>query len=402
MTGPESVRRWSVIALLLMACGGSAPHVNRVEAAPSRDPLNSAVVRVERALSGSGLTRAADLSEGMLAEGQGVTLSFEVPAATCAVLTAVGTRGVADLDATIYSGDGQLLVRDQEPDARPTVALCADREPLHLYYRVDAYRGVGRYAVLRFDGAAAALGDLRARLGGTPGVVQTVGEPTELMGWIAGAQRRGFSPRGAHRMVRLLGGTPVRLPLPMRSGRCVAVIAVPHAPLVGVELVVRDASGAIRSEDRAETPSARTQACARVDGDWTVELVPSGGEGEAELVVLDATQAELGTESALFWGVRPQTVAIEGDGQELGAGALSPGQVARVTIPLATGACVDVWAEADAALGRVSIRQIAPLAGSPSERVQICRPPGSSAPELALSARGAGRYRLLRSSAEAR
>ena len=407
------MRTTGVLFVLLAGCGsgavshtdtahgqrptGQRPTVSAGSSDLAEADLGHSEQRIIDHLRDLSWTRGAPLDEGFFADGQGSTSPLQVAPGTCVVLIAVGTSGIADLDAALYAPSGRSVAVDGEDDAHPTVAACAGAEARELYYRVSAYRGVGKYRVLCFQAPEAELDQLEARLGGQPGISASDEEedaPSPLDDRIEGAERRGFVSRGDPREVPLEGAMSVRLPLPVEAGTCVSVIAMAHGTLSNLDLVLHDETDAVRSEDRTESRDAAVQACPRDDGDWTVEILSAGGEGDAEVAVLDGQQADLGTESALWWGLRPATGRPRERGRVVASGRLMPGEVQSVNLPLAPGACARLRVVGEPSLGALTLFRADSPATAASE-MRLCRTRGRETPSLRVWATGAGAYRLL-------
>ncbi|MFK8003889.1 MAG: hypothetical protein AB8H86_30275 [Polyangiales bacterium] len=127
--------------LLLVACGASqAP-------APTPDPPQSA--QEEWALERG--ARPSGQSEEFLAPGGSFVREFQLGDG-CHLFFVVVAPGVRDADLALWSPEGELLVTDEAPDARPTVQLCGARR---VFARVNAPAGAGAATLHHFRSAEA-------------------------------------------------------------------------------------------------------------------------------------------------------------------------------------------------------------------------------------------------------
>ena len=93
-------------------------------------------------------------------------------------MVAIASRGVHDMDAAVYSPEGELLAADSQPDAHPTIQVCSGEQEARLYYVVHIYEGAGAYLMVPFAGGSEQLEAGARVLGGRPATAR-LGERDE-------------------------------------------------------------------------------------------------------------------------------------------------------------------------------------------------------------------------------
>ena len=121
----------------------------------ARTRLRTVVDRIHMPeLSALGGPQAAELRE------RGVRrFEDQLREGECYLFVAVGAQPVVDIDLYVYDPDGDAAVRDDEPDARPSVRFCASRSGTWAT-DVKMIEGSGGFTLLRYRTPAAG--------GGTP------------------------------------------------------------------------------------------------------------------------------------------------------------------------------------------------------------------------------------------
>ena len=137
----------------------------------SDEPLGVAMRAVARQLEPLGAVASRDAFGGFMSTGGRSTQRFELPAKSCMTLVAIAAQGVHDMDAAVYGPEGDLVAADSQPDAHPTIQLCAGELPRRSITRCR-YRGrrarLGR--PLRELGGSAR--ESRGRVGVRPAVAR--------------------------------------------------------------------------------------------------------------------------------------------------------------------------------------------------------------------------------------
>lgn len=274
-----------VLLVVLSGCGGSTPP------APSGPPTASTASPVSRALAAAGL-RPLHREEGFLAPGERHTFRIEAPGG-CHALVSTTSQALRDLDVAVYRPDGELLAEDVEPDDHPTVRWCGDAGP--VYVVAHAYAGAGRFELSLWAGDEASMEAVAAAAGGAPPIGYapplTTSELDEAL------RRRGFTSLRNERAFELPGaGEPVRFPVELRPGRCVAVVV--RAP-VAVQLAL-ELSSAVVDEAPGEEVAVTTCADAGPATAVVVGPVPT----RVRAWVLEGANADVGGEPALWLGAR--------------------------------------------------------------------------------------------------
>ena len=238
----------------LMACGAS-PQVVPPQVAPvAQSELE--LWAEERGATSSGQ------DEEFLAPGGSFVRELELGEG-CHLFFVVGAPGIRDADLALWSPEGEQLVADEAPDARPVVQLCGARR---VYARVNAPAGAGTVTLHHYRNEARLVLD-------TLGPGAATYEPHT-----PGALAQTLAARGFHSAREWTfdasEGEPVELGLTDERG-CYAIIADRSEVVVRVlsgeheQEVVRDAG----NPAALQWCSPRQQAHrARVDGDGPVRV----------------------------------------------------------------------------------------------------------------------------------
>ena len=95
--------------------------------------------------------RAGDLRErGFLPPGGRAAFPVRIASGECALIVALGSANLIDLDAALYTGEGAVLVEDDGASARPSLTLCASGQPLAGYLTLHAYQGAGAFVAAQY------------------------------------------------------------------------------------------------------------------------------------------------------------------------------------------------------------------------------------------------------------
>ncbi len=258
--------------LTLVCCAG---------ASAAREPGPEEGVAVGGSLRAAGLRRVHQ-ERGFLAPGQRHSFAVEVPGG-CAAVVSASAPGLRDLDLAVYDPEGTLLGEDVEPDDHPTVRWCGDGGRVYVVAR--AYEGAGRYELAVWTGDAPSM---RAALGDVPA-------PAALSELEEALRGRGLRTLRRERWIDLpAAGEPVRFPVQLRPGRCIAVVAEASVSLeLAVELESRTLDEAPGRQVAITTCADRGQATASVRGPAPARV---------RVRVLEGASAEVGGEGALWLG----------------------------------------------------------------------------------------------------
>jgi len=295
----------AVLLLLGTACGGAAaetPGAQTGDDAASGPPGDDGTVGIRAGLERAGLTRAPEQeTAGFLVEGQTVVHEVRAPSGGCLTLTVRGAAGLRDVDTTLYAPDGAPLAEDIEPDAHPTIQVCAGPDrPRRAHLVVSALAGQGDYRLLAYVGPRDSMPAARAVVGGRPGVAagapagdddgpsQAVG--SAIVRFSNAVERIGFAPSGSP--VRLVGppaGVSLERPLGAVVGRCYTVAAFHPPGKRPATLTLVDAWGSPRVVSDPADDHAALQWCA---GETAPHAVRIEGLAPGSPVVLGIWVAE--------------------------------------------------------------------------------------------------------------
>lgn len=286
---------------------------SEVVMAPS---LKNGMRRITLELVARGLQPDARAFAGFLPNGNHATFPVRVPAHTCATVVALATKNVSDVDAALYTPEGELVVLDSEPDPHPTLQVCTGASARDFYYVIQLYDGDGSFVVRPFYGARPTLAAAASVVGGRPAFADIeqlrnrAGDP--LSDLREGMRKRGFTEANAPVVFRIAERERVRATLQAESATCYTVAAFGGQGLRRINLRVLDEQGAPLGIGEGSEASAALQLCARERASYTVETEAASGAGEVTLVMFRADVVVAGGDAGLWLGHRE--AAKSGDG----------------------------------------------------------------------------------------
>jgi hypothetical protein len=403
------------------AAAGDAKHSWR----NSDDELAGLMRGIAKQLAPVGLVPMRDEFSGFLSTGARGTHAVRVPENRCVTLIALASRAVHDMDAALYSPEGDLLAIDSQPDAHPTIQVCSGATASHLYYALQVYEGAGSFLVAAFEGDAATLEAAAKELGVRPALARldapSSDGPNRVAAFKDGLLRRGFEPTLAPLRVPLVKEQRMRVAVGVESGQCYTAAGFALQGVQNVDLRVLDDEGAEVARDESGEEDASAQFCATRKAEFAAEIYGARETGTALLLLFHADAARLGGQSGLWLGERPLTAAsttplsdalIEvtrratQDGfKALGAslqGRLAPGEAISHTVALSPKRCARIQAVGGPGVRRLELvakdaagQTLAAAEGmAESTYVHVC---GTAAREVELQLRaseGAGQFAL--------
>lgn len=354
------------------------------------------MANMERRLGAVGLSlHPGTHLHGFIAHGGRMTRAIDVPADTCLTLVALSTEGVGDMDAALYTADGEVLAADAQPDAHPAIQICGGSDPIRLYYVVHAYAGAGSFLMEGFSGPRSTVLRAARELGGQPALATVPGvEPAveDLIEDLAqGLRKRGFQPIEAPLKLPLEARQRVRVGLHVAPGRCYAVAAFGVDGIDNLELRILDQHGDPLALDTSPLAQAEVQFCAREDAQFTAETYAVAGGGSAAMLlyqgnahqVLPGAGLWLDKSGGLSQGsgthatVAKTVGSANTDDQSRSAhpsarvtGALSPGQVVEQRLRLDRG-CYGLSTETAPSLVALDV-QWTPEGGPMEREPHLC------------------------------
>jgi hypothetical protein len=425
---------WLGYVLWLAACA-SAPTRAPVVTGPAQshdpswteaaDPLSVTMRGVAERLEPTGLKPSTLTLRSFVAAGDRHSFPLTLPAHTCATLVALASAAVADIDAALYAPDGELLGVDAQPDAHPTLQVCALDAPRLLYYVLHAYDGAGTVLMVGFVGPRDSVEAAARVLGGQPALARGSATEVDQLDRIASfsdaVRRRGFATRAAPLGVPLEAGQAVRVRIGVRAGSCYTAAGFAEAGLTALDLRVLDDEGSELGADHAGLDSAAAQFCTDRSADYAVELASRLGAGRAQLLLYEVEASALGGERGLWLGdeVRHTVMRQELDSVLAGTlaqarsdgygervleqrGRLGPGEVQEHALRLPAAGCSRVVLQGGRGLGRLELRahdgsghELARAVGQGgSARLHLC-PPAQELRVQVTALGGQGAYALL-------
>lgn len=419
----------------LMACssGGTLPTTRTGADAEgggqswrrSDDELAVMMRDVAKQLEPIGLVAMRDEFGGFLSTGARGTHPVRVPEHRCVTLIALASRAVHDMDAALYSPEGELLAIDSQPDAHPTIQVCSGATVSNLYYALQVYEGAGSFLVAAFEGDASTLEAAAKQIGVRPALARldapSTDGPNRVAAFKDGLQRRGFEPTVAPLRVPLVREQRMRVAVGVEPGQCYTAAGFALQGVQNVDLRVLDDEGAEVARDESGEEDASTQFCATRKAEFAAEIYGARDAGTALLLLFRADAARLGGQSGLWLGERPLTPASTtslGDAlvevtrratqdgfKALGAslqGRLAPGEAISHTVALSPKRCARIQAVGGPGVRRLELvakdaagQTLASAEGmAESTYVHVC---GAAAREVELqlrAAEGAGQFAL--------
>jgi len=287
------------LALLLGACTGRQASAHTVAVAvPSagQDSLDLHFHSLSETLRAEGLGPALLLDRGFLPPSGRTAFAVQVKARECAVFAALATASMADLDAALYTAEGESLVEDDSANSRPTLTLCAGERAVDAYLTLFAYQGAGSFIAAQFNRAARPNDDLHTA--SAAGALSALGQLAQLL------HERGFEDAAPRVELSLGDARPVRIAFNVDAGDCYTLAAEPSSGLSEVGLRLVDSQGAELVDGVSEPNLAALQYCADRRAELAVEVVARRGQGVARIARFRGTQAAVGGARAL-WLMEP-------------------------------------------------------------------------------------------------
>jgi hypothetical protein len=273
------------------------------------DALAMEMRAVASGLERAGLRTGDDAFRGFLTAGTRGTHRVDLPPRSCVTLVAIASAGIKDMDASIYSPEGDVLAVDSQPDARPTLQVCSGSETARLYYTLQVYDGAGSFLVAGFHGQRSSL-EAAAKLLGARSAVADLGDvgaegPSRVGAFRDGLQRRGFAAVQSPLRVPLVADQRVRAALSVEPGACYTAAGFALDGLENVDLRVLDEEGVEVARDASQEEDASTQFCTDRGAEYAAELHGVSGKGSALLLLFRADAASIGGRAGLWLGERP-------------------------------------------------------------------------------------------------
>jgi hypothetical protein len=288
-----------VLTLTISACAGSqAPTLvlrsGRQDAAQPSDLLTERMRSVSLGMQSEGFREGADVLSGFLPNGDRRAEKIPLPANTCIALVALASAGMLDLDAGLYTREGDALIEDDNADARPVLSLCTGDHAREVYYTLHAYQGGGAFLARSF---------MRAQKPDDRSFPAEISAPNAA--WVATANRltaRGFEEEAPPLAFELGASETLRVALHAEAAHCYALVAEVDPALVGTSLRVVDLAGLELARAFDDTGPLALQFCAAKTEDLALTVSATGGRGGVRLSRFRATEETAGGRGALWLG----------------------------------------------------------------------------------------------------
>lgn len=268
-----------------------------------------------RRLESQGVHFDGIVASGFITHGTNVTTPIDVPANSCLSIVALASSSIHDLDAHLFSPDGDVVVEDIETDPHPTVQLCAT-EARRVYHVIETYvseqsssEGHGAYAIGTFRSDRHGLDAVAHVVGGHPGTALSTSTNasdserrlTELREGIA---RRGFQPNTDTIRATFAAPGAVRYPSAVVPDRCYTYAALAEGSINDVDISVYDPDGEEIARDIRPERDAFVQLCPAAAETLQVEVRARPGTGVVLLQSFAADAASVGGANTLWLGER--------------------------------------------------------------------------------------------------
>lgn len=293
--------RWVLVgtAVVLAACQARQANpqpVSPAEALRVEDSLDLHFGVLRDSLRTDGLGAGPLFERGFLPPSGRTAFAVRVKPAECSVFVAIATASMSDLDAALFTAEGDALAEDESASSRPSLTLCAAEQPVDAYFTLHAYQGAGSFIAAQFTRPARAGDDLHTASDGR--VLSPLGQLSQLL------HARGFEDLAPRVELPLEEARPVRLALNVDAGECYTLAAEASGGLSEVGLRLVDEQGGELADGVAEPNLSALQYCADRRAELAVEVVARRGQGVARVARFRAAQALVGGSRAL-WLVEP-------------------------------------------------------------------------------------------------
>ena len=282
---------------------------------PPSPQLTQRFDELARRLEPQGIHYNGIVASGFITHGTNITTPIDVPAGACLSIVAFASSSIHDLDAHLFSPDGDVVVEDIETDPHPTVQLCAT-EARRVYHVIETYvseqsssEGHGAYAIATFRSDRHGLDAVAHAVGGHPGTALSTSANasdserrlTELREGIA---RRGFQPNADTIRATFAAPGAVRYPFAVAADRCYTFAGLAEGSINDVDLSVYDADDEEIARDIRPERDAYVQLCPSSAGTLQVEVRARPGTGTVLLQSFAADAAAVGGANTLWLGER--------------------------------------------------------------------------------------------------
>jgi len=312
-------------------------------------------------LSARGAT-AHVASTSFLVEGESRSTLATLATSGCVGFLAVGESQVRDLDLSLHTAAGTLLVEDTGSDAHPYVRFCG-AAGLELALTVKIFGGQGEVRVVRIDdappsidGLDALLGECIVALGGVRRASPELGaEPVgrSIDAALAAASLReaqlGRTPDGALTRTRLAEHENFARAVPLLADSCYAIAAVSGPEMRDLDLAVHDPDGALVGRDASRERDARVAFCTSIGGNYRLSARAHEGHGELGLQLFRVPENAGPRPAGLIGGARvryaEQAARMRARGLRIAPlawGQLAPGERLVMPLPIARGQCLAI------------------------------------------------------------
>ena len=351
-------------ALLLLGCRGGQAAAGAVvptrDAVLREDALDLHFRALTETLRGEGLSSGQLLQRGFLPPSARTAFPVEVAAGQCAVFVAIATASMSDLDAALFTAEGEPLVEDDRVSSRPSLTLCAAERPIAAYLTLHAYQGAGAFVAAQFTRPARTGDDLHTAFDGH--AISALGRLAQLL------HERGFEDAAPRVELSLGDAKPVRIAFNVDAGECYTLAAEPSGGLSEVGLRLVDAQGGELADGVAEPKLSALQYCADRRAELAVEVVARRGQGVARIGRFRAAQALVGgaralwlvepTPSAAAWSAKSGSAEANGRKRAFSSErvSLKQGQVVELTRNRSASTCERWDAQLEPGLWRATLR----------------------------------------------
>lgn len=265
------------------ALGAPRPAGLELGPEPSARPLEDELHALSLDLAESGYQPDGLIAFGALLAGQHEARSIALEPRSCYALAAIGDADVSDLDMRVFAQGStpEAVASDTSRRRNAIVKLCTNERTRYLL-DTAVFQGEGGYVVQAYqldasddvpgiDGQARlSYAEVRARMNARGFVARSI-----TTGLVAPNER-------------------LRVPVPVRGGRCyaVAAVAVADSPRGALDLGVLDARGQLAAFDTGSDDNPLAFYCAAADGVVSVLVRAKDIRGTARFALILGRELE--------------------------------------------------------------------------------------------------------------
>ncbi len=241
----------------------------------------------------------------LVGEGDQLGSFIQVPKDACVLALARPGASIRDVDLFMFSDGGSILAVDESPSPTAAVMVCPPH-PRRMYLAARVVTGTGMLALGvmpvardKADGVAQALevrgrpGEDTGKLASWPGLETKIRDRRTQLGGTWEDVRRVALPLAVH--------AQSTVSIPIETGRCLDVLAVPDDDVNALELQIVDSTGRMVASGKATGRDRSAVVCSASPQLLSVLLRPRLSSGLAALIIARSAVGAASELSAKTW-----------------------------------------------------------------------------------------------------